>query len=155
MHTYRVEVQRFGGEVLDANNVYSLSVSVTDDRTHLLRTMKTYCYFAGAQALEIFTLEANSPDEWQRPEELMSMLARRGAALRQLRLITDSKSASRSDAQAAETLKAIESQWATCWKEPDWVTGSTKKTESIIRELTRFAFEPLGRVQAPPTLWSR
>ena len=36
LHHYRVEVQKFEGEVLAANNQYPLTVSVTDERTKLL-----------------------------------------------------------------------------------------------------------------------
>jgi hypothetical protein len=36
IHRYRVDLQRFEGEVLTANNQYPVAVSVTDDRTRLL-----------------------------------------------------------------------------------------------------------------------
>jgi hypothetical protein len=36
LHRYRIEVQKFDGEVLAANNTYPIAVNVTDERTKLL-----------------------------------------------------------------------------------------------------------------------
>ena len=108
-----------------------------DDRTRMVRTMKTFCYLAGIQALEIFSLVANAPDTWQRPEQLMSMLARRGEALHQLQLASDPRNAGRNDAQSLETLKKIEEQWAKCWAEVDWITSRMNRQEARMRESVR------------------
>lgn len=127
----RLHLRDFVTSVIDSSSPSD------DDRTQMVRTMKTFCYFAGVQALDVFTLAANDPDTWQRPEELMSTLARRSEAVHQLQLATDPKNAGRNDAQALETLKKIEEQWTKCWAEVDWITSRTSRHEARMRESVR------------------